>query len=88
MIAILTVGTEEWLLKDVNISVCSFNSLVACVSVMGHNVSFAIFLPDNDGSYFKNCRSIVISLILSRQQPYLQKPLSFDKGLDSFLWYF
>ena len=48
---------------------------VVCVSVMDHSVLSAMFFLYKDGSYFKNCRKIVMSLVLSRQEPYLHKSL-------------
>ena len=65
VIAILTVGVEEWILEGSNNFVCLSDHHEVCLSVMDHYVSSAMFLPDNYGRYFRNCRSIVTLLVLS-----------------------
>ena len=62
---------------------CLCDCLEASPSVMDHNILSAMFLPDNNGSHFRRCNSIVMSVVLSKSL-YQTAGLAHVKGKLEF----
>ena len=58
VVTMITVGVEMWILEGIKMFVYICDDHEACLFVMDHNVLSSMFLLDNDGSYFKNCRPL------------------------------